>query len=40
MTLLSVLGCIVLSLMIVSFFINIYFGYKITKTIVDMDSKV
>lgn len=39
-TILTILGVIVLTLMIISFFVNCYFGYKITKTIVDMDSKV
>jgi hypothetical protein len=38
-TILTILGVIVLSLMIISFFVNCYFGYKITKTIIDMDSK-
>jgi len=38
-TILTILGCIVLTMMIVSFCASAYLSYKFIKTVVDEDSK-
>lgn len=38
-TILSILACIVLGMMIISFIASAYLSYKFIKTVVDEDSK-